>query len=581
MAQLKATTINGDVTLQTGGKIVNSTDATLELIDTNIKLTGATQFVGNTTGLTVATDVPITLGAQTLKHDGTDFVFDDSVNLGANDLTTTGTISSNDIVSTYTQGKRTRQYWESDCFNTSYGLAPWTPGATSSGAFSYVSAYFPNRPGLLYPYSSATVRNSGYYLTSGTTLAMSGGMKTSFLFRPVSSAATTLGNVGFMNQIGITPVQVGAYFDIKGNTVRAITAAVSGAGTPTGIRFSADGTKMYYVGTTNDTVYQCELSSAYELCTATTPLKKKELSEDTAPTDIFFKPDGTKMFMVGSTGDKVYSYSLGSAWDIETLTYDGSGSDVSILTQDNTPQSVCFSSDGTKMLVLGITNDKIYTYNLGSAWDTSTATYGTGSDYSIGTEDTVMTGMDFNDDGTKMVLCGDTNNRVYYYTLSTGWDLTSTVTYVTYATSGDSVPTGVVVKNDGSKYWTIGQNSDLIREYNITTPWDFSAVVYYSGMYVNSYGTASTTTYTLDPALYYYFTVRSNSDASACIFEIFSSTEDGVAPQLLWTETITTTLPNSNVASAISYFNNSAVAERVNMIYIDWMELEINRVINR
>lgn len=96
MAQLKATTIYGDVTLQTGGKIVNSTDATLELIDTNIKLTGATQVVGTVTadGLTLGANELITLGAQTLKHDGTDFVFDDSVKIGTPTAPTTPNVST-------------------------------------------------------------------------------------------------------------------------------------------------------------------------------------------------------------------------------------------------------------------------------------------------------------------------------------------------------------------------------------------------------------------------------------------------------------------------------------------------------
>jgi hypothetical protein len=49
MAQLKATTVNGDLTLETGGKIVNSTDGTVEIQDTNIKLSGNTEFTGSIT----------------------------------------------------------------------------------------------------------------------------------------------------------------------------------------------------------------------------------------------------------------------------------------------------------------------------------------------------------------------------------------------------------------------------------------------------------------------------------------------------------------------------------------------------
>lgn len=64
MANLKATTINGDVTLETGGKIVNSTDGTVELIDTNIKLTGNTTIVGFDT---VKSTVTATGGGYTRK----------------------------------------------------------------------------------------------------------------------------------------------------------------------------------------------------------------------------------------------------------------------------------------------------------------------------------------------------------------------------------------------------------------------------------------------------------------------------------------------------------------------------------
>jgi DNA-binding beta-propeller fold protein YncE len=34
--------------------------------------------------------------------------------------------------------------------------------------------------------------------------------------------------------------------------------------------------------------------------------------QDTAPEGIFFKPDGLKMYIVGSGGDSVYEYDLGT-----------------------------------------------------------------------------------------------------------------------------------------------------------------------------------------------------------------------------------------------------------------------------
>ena len=45
-------------------------------------------------------------------------------------------------------------------------------------------------------------------------------------------------------------------------------------------------------------------------------------SQDITPTDIFFKPDGTKMYMLGDSSNTVYQYSLSTAWDIVTASYD-------------------------------------------------------------------------------------------------------------------------------------------------------------------------------------------------------------------------------------------------------------------
>jgi len=44
-------------------------------------------------------------------------------------------------------------------------------------------------------------------------------------------------------------------------------------------------------------------------------------AQDTSPNGLFFKPDGTKMYVVGQVGDDVNEYDLSSAWDISTASY--------------------------------------------------------------------------------------------------------------------------------------------------------------------------------------------------------------------------------------------------------------------
>ena len=73
--------LTGAVTGAASGNLLNSESDTL---------------IGTLTadGLTLGQDENITLAGQTLDHDGTDFVFNDSVNIGANALTTSVPIKS-------------------------------------------------------------------------------------------------------------------------------------------------------------------------------------------------------------------------------------------------------------------------------------------------------------------------------------------------------------------------------------------------------------------------------------------------------------------------------------------------------
>jgi DNA-binding beta-propeller fold protein YncE len=100
-------------------------------------------------------------------------------------------------------------------------------------------------------------------------------------------------------------------------------------------------------------------------------------NRDTEPTGVTFKPDGTKMYMVGGSSDKVYQYTLSTAWDLSTASYDSVSFSVS--SQDGTPFDVTFKPDGTKMYIMGNTNKKVYQYTTGydlSLAEIDTDTYG-------------------------------------------------------------------------------------------------------------------------------------------------------------------------------------------------------------
>ena len=83
--------------------------------------------------------------------------------------------------------------------------------------------------------------------------------------------------------------------------------------------------------------------------------------QETSPQGVFFKPDGTKMYVVGRTGDDVNEYDLSTAWNISTASFVQA---FSVAGQETSPTGIFFKPDGTKMYVIGSTEDNINEYDL-------------------------------------------------------------------------------------------------------------------------------------------------------------------------------------------------------------------------
>lgn len=198
------------------------------------------------------------------------------------------------------------------------------------------------------------------------------------------------------------------------------------------VEFSADGSKIYTVKNTTGTVYQYSLSTPFDVSTGTYDSVSLDVStQDATPRSIAFKPDGLTMFMVGSTSDAVYQYTLGTAWDLSTASY--ASKTKSVTTEDTSPFDLVFEDDGEVMYVLGQANDTVFRYTLAVAWDVSTASYSSVS-LSVSTEETSPAAFAFSDDGIIMFLLGTSVDSVTEYYLSTAWDITTAVpTGRTYA----------------------------------------------------------------------------------------------------------------------------------------------------
>ena len=132
------------------------------------------------------------------------------------------------------------------------------------------------------------------------------------------------------------------------------------------------------------------------------------------------------MFISGNGTNTVYEYNLSTAYDTSTAVY--SNNSVSLSGQDNSPLSLTFNNDGTKMFVLGTQNDSVYEYTLSVGFDLSSDVTYTNNSVSVSTQESTPIDVTFNDDGTKMFVTGWTNDTIFEYTVSTGFDL-SDVSY--------------------------------------------------------------------------------------------------------------------------------------------------------
>lgn len=186
--------------------------------------------------------------------------------------------------------------------------------------------------------------------------------------------------------------------------------------TPRGIVFNNDGTRLFVVGYDNDQVYQYALTTPYDITSASYSGNSFYVgSEETYPFGIAFSSDGTKMFIAGTNSDRIHQYNLGTAFDITSATY--SGNSLYVGSEDGAPRGgITFSKDGSKFYVVGSNSNRVYQYVLSIPYDITSASY-SDSSLHIGNEDTAPNGIAFSGDGTKLFLAGNENNRIYQYSI--------------------------------------------------------------------------------------------------------------------------------------------------------------------
>jgi len=181
--------------------------------------------------------------------------------------------------------------------------------------------------------------------------------------------------------------------------------------------------------------------------------KSKDLSTNTSNTaGIIFNNTGSKLFVSDNSDVNIYSYSLSTAFDVTTATFDQS---FDISPQASNPINISQNDDGSKMYITDFSNQDIYSYTLTTPYDISTASFN--QSFDVSGQDGTPVGIAWSGTGDKLFVCGQDNNTVFEYKLSSDFDLsTASFTSNTLDVSTEvDFTTDIAWKNDGVEFYTI------------------------------------------------------------------------------------------------------------------------------
>ena len=232
---------------------------------------------------------------------------------------------------------------------------------------------------------------------------------------------------------------------------------------PIGLVFNNDGTKMFIADYSGQDINEYTLSSAFDITTASFVDSFNVSSQETQPLGMAFNTGGTKMFVVGLTGADVNEYTLSTGFDVSTASFVDS---FSVSAQDTQPAGVKFNTDGTKMFVVGYTNDVVYEYNLSTGFDVSSASFV--DSFSVSAQAVLPIDLAFNPEGTSMFIVDYTGQDVNEYSLSTAFDISSASFVRNFSVSSqDTQPRSVAFNENGSKMFLLGSTNYSVYQYSI------------------------------------------------------------------------------------------------------------------
>lgn len=253
-----------------------------------------------------------------------------------------------------------------------------------------------------------------------------------------------------------------------------------------GIFFNNDYSKMYTVGNSNKKIYEYSFIGTKGLVSGLIFQNSASISSSLSVSfgirDLYFTKDGKKLYIAASNNTtsvgnygKILYYSLATPWDISLIDMTSPTSE-HVVTEDYGSNGLYFKPDGTRVYISAIGTDSIYQKTLSTPWDLTT----TGSVVTLPVSFLEPQSINFSSDGKRLYVISNASDSVFYYDLSVAWDISSAILNtknILNVSQYEGTSTGLFVDDSRNILYAIGTTNDRVIQFGLNA----NKLIEYSG----------------------------------------------------------------------------------------------------
>ncbi|WP_149304988.1 cadherin domain-containing protein [Pareuzebyella sediminis] len=236
-----------------------------------------------------------------------------------------------------------------------------------------------------------------------------------------------------------------------------------------GLEFSNDGSKMYTIGFDANIIVEYTLSTPYSVSTASFTSELDIYDNGRYPRGLAFNSTGTKLFVYSGLTKTIYAYDISTPYDLTTATIGTDSFDVTTYSSSLAIEGLDFNPDGTKLYLTNVNSPSIVQFDLTTPFEVASATYSNTLDVSSRFSNSIY-GVAFGTSGTQMYIGSYNDNTIVEYRLTMAYDV-STATVLNNGNNGNvfnqNTPTDIVFAPEGDKAFILYYGQSTVREYSL------------------------------------------------------------------------------------------------------------------